>query len=81
MQQASNTALATALKPGQKRAFVIRLMADWDMNGGYANVNVNRYNNINVNRQQINSSRWAANTAGGRPTAGGSGVRSRRACL
>ncbi|HET6605930.1 MAG TPA: DUF3300 domain-containing protein [Rhodopila sp.] len=36
--------------------------------GGYANVNVNRYNNINVNRGQINSSRWnARTTAAGRP--------------
>src|ERR1700722_4736381 len=34
--------------------------------GGYANVNVNRYNNINVNRQQIASSRWSANNAGTR---------------
>src|SRR3954463_9656835 len=35
--------------------------------GGYANVNVNRYNNINVNRNQIASSRWGANYSGGRP--------------
>ena len=36
--------------------------------GGYANVNVNRYNNINVNRSQIASSRWsAARWAGGPP--------------
>src|SRR3954452_22196590 len=34
--------------------------------GGYANVNVNRYNNINVNRQQIASSRWGANQSGSR---------------
>src|SRR6516164_8461164 len=34
--------------------------------GGYANVNVNRYNNINVNRPQVNSPRWSA-SAGGRP--------------
>src|SRR5271169_3575680 len=26
--------------------------------GGYANVNVNRYNNINANRSQITSNRW-----------------------
>src|SRR5271166_3125 len=35
--------------------------------GGYANVNVNRFNSINVNRAQINSSRWGAGFAGGRP--------------
>src|SRR5690348_10956911 len=35
--------------------------------GGYANVNVNRYNNINVNRSQIASSRWGANYSGARP--------------
>ncbi len=28
--------------------------------GGYVNVNVNRYNNINVNRTQINSNNWHA---------------------
>ena len=35
--------------------------------GGYVNVNVNRYNNINVNRTAINSNRWQANRPGGRP--------------
>ena len=35
--------------------------------GGYANINVNRFNNINVNRAAVNSSRWSANTVGGRP--------------
>ena len=35
--------------------------------GGYANVNVNRYNNINVNRAQINSSRWGAGVGAARP--------------
>ncbi|MDR3533853.1 MAG: DUF2950 family protein [Rhodopila sp.] len=35
--------------------------------GGYVNVNVNRYNNINVNRTQINSNVWQANRPGGRP--------------
>jgi hypothetical protein len=35
--------------------------------GGYANVNVNRYNNIDVNRQRISSNRWQPNRAGGRP--------------
>jgi hypothetical protein len=35
--------------------------------GGYANINVNRWNNINVNRGQIASSRFQANFAGNRP--------------
>ena len=35
--------------------------------GGYANVNVNRYNNINTNRQQINSNRWGAGAGSARP--------------
>ena len=37
--------------------------------GSYVNVNVNRYNNINVNRAQINSSVWRPPAAGvgGRP--------------
>jgi hypothetical protein len=35
--------------------------------GGYANINVNRFNNINVNRAAVTSSRWNAATAGGRP--------------
>jgi hypothetical protein len=34
---------------------------------GYVNVNVNRYNNINVNRTAITSNRWQANRPGGRP--------------
>src|SRR4029079_1277448 len=33
---------------------------------GSANITVNRYNNINVNRAQVASSRWGANSAGGR---------------
>jgi hypothetical protein len=37
--------------------------------GGYANVNVNRYNNINANRSQINSNRWGAGAGSGRPGA------------
>jgi hypothetical protein len=41
--------------------------------GGYMNVNVNRYNNINVNRAQINNSTWRANTVANRP--GGAGFR------
>jgi hypothetical protein len=35
--------------------------------GGYVNVNVNRYNNINVNRTHINSNVWQPNRPGGRP--------------
>ena len=35
--------------------------------GGYANVNVNRYNNINVNRQQISSNRWGGGAGSARP--------------
>jgi Protein of unknown function (DUF3300) len=35
--------------------------------GGYANVNVNRFNNINVNRPPINSGRWGAGNGAGRP--------------
>jgi Protein of unknown function (DUF3300) len=34
---------------------------------GYVNVNVNHYNNINVNRTQINSNVWKPNNPGGRP--------------
>ncbi len=63
------TALATGLAFAAGAAVVGGLWG-WARpawGGGYANVNVNRYNNINTNRQQINSSRWAANTAGGRP--------------
>ena len=35
--------------------------------GGYVNVNVNRYNTINVNRTHINSNVWQPNRPGGRP--------------
>ena len=35
--------------------------------GGYVNVNVNRYNSINVNRTHINSNVWQPNRPGGRP--------------
>jgi hypothetical protein len=34
---------------------------------GHVNVNVNRYNNINVNRTQINSNVWQPNRPAGRP--------------
>ena len=39
--------------------------------GGYANVNVNRYNSINVNRPPINNPNWRAGGAGYRPPGGG----------
>jgi hypothetical protein len=39
----------------------------WGYGGGYVNVNVNRYNNINVNHGTINSNRWQANRPAGRP--------------
>ena len=42
--------------------------------GGYANVNVNRYNNINVNRAQITSNRFQANLRGTRPAGGPVGL-------
>jgi hypothetical protein len=34
---------------------------------GYVNVNVSHYNNININRTQINSNVWKPNSPGGRP--------------
>nr|WP_294528708.1 DUF3300 domain-containing protein [uncultured Rhodopila sp.] len=41
--------------------------------GGYMNVNVNRFNSINVNRTQINNSTWRASNVANRP--GGAGFR------
>ncbi len=41
--------------------------------GGYMNVNVNRFNSINVNRTQIHNSTWRANSVANRP--GGAGFR------
>lgn len=35
--------------------------------GGYVNVNVNRYNNINVHGTRINNNVWQPNRPGGRP--------------
>jgi hypothetical protein len=35
--------------------------------GGYVSVNVNRYNNVKVNRTHINSNVWQPNRPGGRP--------------
>src|SRR6516162_5705388 len=63
------TALATGLAFAAG-AVIVAGLSGWASpawGGGYANVNVNKFNNINVNRAQINSSRWAANSAGGRP--------------
>jgi hypothetical protein len=63
------TALATGLAFATGAAIVGGLWgwASPAWGGGYANVNVNRFNNINVNRAQIASSRWNAATTGGRP--------------
>ena len=62
------TALATGLAFAAGAAVVGGLWgwASPAWGGGYANVNVNRFNNINVNRAQIASSRWNSATAGGR---------------
>ena len=64
------TALATGLAFAAGAAVVGGLWgwASPAWGGGYANVNVNRYNNINVNRAQIASSRWGSATGGGRAT-------------
>ena len=64
------TALATGLAFAAGAAVVGGLWgwASPAWGGGYANVNVNRYNNINVNRAQITSSRWSSATGGGRAT-------------
>jgi len=63
------TALATGLAFATGAAIVGGLWgwASPAWGGGYANVNVNRFNSINVNRGQIASSRWNAGSAGGRP--------------
>jgi len=62
------TALATGLAFAAGAAVVGGLWgwASPAWGGGYANVNVNRFNSINVNRAQIASSRWNSATAGGR---------------
>ena len=54
------TALATGLAFAAGAAVVGGLWgwASPGWGGGYANVNVNRYNNINANRSQITSNRW-----------------------
>ncbi|MDR3534271.1 MAG: DUF3300 domain-containing protein [Rhodopila sp.] len=63
------TALATGFAFAAGAA-VIGGLSGWaspGWGGGYANVNVNQYNNINANRAPINSSRWSAGNAAGRP--------------
>ena len=63
------TALATGLAFAAGAAVVGGLWG-WARpawGGGYANINVNRWNNINVNRGQIASNRFQANVAGNRP--------------
>ena len=62
------TALATGLAFAAGAAVVGGLWG-WARpawGGGYANVNANRWNNINVNRGQIASNRFQANSAGNR---------------
>jgi hypothetical protein len=63
------TALATGLAFAAGAAVVGGLWG-WARpawGGGYANVNVNRFNSINVNRPPVTSSRWGSGYAGGRP--------------
>ena len=63
------TALATGLAFAAGAAVVGGLWG-WarpGWGGGYANVNVNQYNNINANRSQITSNRWGAAAGSGRP--------------
>ena len=62
------TALATGLAFAAGAAVVGGLWG-WARpawGGGYANINANRWNNINVNRGQIASNRFQANSAGNR---------------
>jgi hypothetical protein len=63
------TALATGLAFAAGAAVVGGLWgwASPGWGGGYANVNVNRYNNINANRSQITSNRWGGGAGSGRP--------------
>ena len=63
------TALATGMAFAAGAAVVGGLWgwASPGWGGGYANVNVNRYNDINVTGQKINSSQWKANRPNGRP--------------
>lgn len=66
---ALGTGLVTGLAFGAGLAITAGLWnwarPSWD--GGYTNVNVNRYNNINVNRSNISSNVWQPNRPGGRP--------------
>jgi len=70
---AFGTALATGLAFGAGVAITAGLWGwarpAWDggWGRGYVNINVNRYNAINVNRTHLTSNRWQANYAGGRP--------------
>ena len=63
------TALATGLAFAAGAAVVGGLWgwASPGWGGGYANVNVNRYNNINANRSQISSNRWGGGAGTARP--------------
>ena len=63
------TALATGLAFAAGAAVVGGLWgwASPGWGGGYANVNVNRYNNINANRAQITSNRWGGGAGAARP--------------
>src|SRR5271165_6655866 len=63
------TALATGLAFAAGAAVVGGLWgwASPGWGGGYANVNVNQYNNINANRSQITSNRWGGGAGSGRP--------------
>ncbi|MGA8195079.1 MAG: DUF3300 domain-containing protein, partial [Acetobacteraceae bacterium] len=63
------TALATGMAFAAGAAVVGGLWgwASPGWGGGYANVNVNQYNNINSNRSQISSNRWGGGTGSARP--------------
>ncbi len=66
-------AFGTALVSGMAFAAGVAVVGSlwgWARPGwghGYVNVNVNRYNNINVNRTHINSNVWQPNRPAGRP--------------
>ncbi len=63
------TALATGMAFAAGAAIVGGL-SGWARpawGGGYADINVNRYNNINVNRNRTSSNVWQPNRPGGRP--------------
>jgi hypothetical protein len=83
----AGTALLSGLAFGAGVAITAGLWgwAQPNWNSGSVNVNVNRYNSINVNRAQINNSNWRANNArpagGFRPPPGPVGRPSRPAGL